>query len=69
MKKVRSSLAVVALVVALACPFFFQLSAPLASATAGHSAGSSLAAGQSVRSVALFMRPMGPCPVPGSDDC
>ena len=67
MKKIRSYLAVIALVATLSGPFFFQASGALASA-ATHRAGSPVAAGQSARSVA-FIRPLGPCPVAGELDC
>lgn len=67
MKKIRSYLAIVVLVVALGGSFFLSAAGSMASA-ATHSAGSSLAAVQSARSVAL-MRPYGPCPVEGVVDC
>jgi hypothetical protein len=66
MKKIRSFLAIVVLVVALSGSFFLQASGSMASA-AIHRAGSSFAAGQTTRAVAV--RPLGPCPVVGSIDC
>lgn len=58
MKKIRSYLAVIALVATFSCPFFFQASGSVANASA-HRAGSAVAV--------HFYKP--PCPVPGSLDC
>lgn len=58
MKKIRSYLAVIALLATLGCPFFFQASGALASAAPHH-------AGAAVASIHRF----GPCPVLGTNDC
>ena len=67
MKKIRSLLAVIALVATLSGPFFVQASGSMASAASPH-AGSAVAARQSTQSMAVIKR-YGPCPVPGSIDC
>ncbi len=58
MKKLRSSLAVIALLATLSCPFFFQAAGSMASATSHH-AGSAV----------TFVHRLGPCPVFGQLDC
>lgn len=66
MKRIRSFLAIIALVATLSGPFFIQASGSMASA-ASHYAGSPVAAGHTTGAVAF--RPLGPCIVIGSIDC
>ncbi len=58
MKKLRSYLAVIALLATLSGPFFVQGAGAMASAVT-HRAGAAVAM--------HFYKP--PCPVPGSNDC
>jgi hypothetical protein len=68
MKRVRYVLATIAFIVTLSGPIILGVgTGSLASAASSQHVGSTVATGQSMRSIA-FKR-LGPCPTGGSDDC
>lgn len=63
MKKIRSSLAIIALLATLSCPFFFQAAGSMASAVSSRHVSAVQVAGKPTQAVAY--RHLGWCPIPG----